>query len=431
MRAGVVLAFFLPNILMRMLTEIITIGDEILIGQIVDTNSAWMAQELNAIGVKVHQITSVSDSPAHILEALAAAEKSVSLVLITGGLGPTKDDLTKKTLAEYFGSEMHLDEDVLAHLSVILAHRGLRMLELNRDQAIVPDCCEVLLNKVGTAPGMWFERGGVVFVSMPGVPNEMKWLITEKVLPRVVSHFSRPAIVHKTILTYGLPESALADRISAWEDALPSYVKLAYLPGGGAIRLRLSANGDSGEVISAELERLTDGLKLLIPELIFGYGKDTMELVVGRLLRAKNAHLATAESCTGGRIAHLITSVPGSSEYFVGSVVAYHNRIKENVLGVDNELLTTHGAVSEEVVLAMAANVCKLMGAEYSVAVSGIAGPGGGTDLKPVGTVWIAVAGPEFCVAKHFVFSNIRERNIHWASMAALNLLRLQLIAEH
>ena len=412
-----------------MKAEIITIGDEILIGQIVDTNSAWMAVELNQVGIKVAQITSISDEPEHLVKALNEARQRAEVVLITGGLGPTKDDRTRKVLCEYFDSELVLHEPSLENIhQLFFRRRGLKVNKINRDQALVPACCDVLLNPVGTAPGMWFEKEGIIFVSMPGVPFEMKQLMTDHVIPRLQKRSGEERIVHKTVMIVGLSESGLAQTISDWEDALPEYIKLAYLPSPGQIRLRLSAFGNDEEKLKAEVAERIKKLKLLIPDAIFGYGEDTLAGVVGQLLIENETTMATAESCTGGLIAHLITSVPGSSQWFKGSVIAYANEIKQNVLNVNEQSLIEFGAVSEQVVLEMAQGVRKLLNVDYAVATSGVAGPDGGTDEKPVGTVWIAVAGPDKTVAQKFNFANNRERNIIRSSQTALDMLRLMLL---
>jgi nicotinamide-nucleotide amidase len=408
--------------------EIITIGDEILIGQIVDTNSAWMATELNAIGVKILQITSISDNQEHLVKALDDARKRADIVLMTGGLGPTKDDRTKDVLTSYFNSELVSDSTTLEHIESFFKTRGLKSIQLNVDQALVPECCTVLPNPVGTAPGMWFEDNQVIFVSMPGVPFEMKQLMTEQVLPRLKPLCKKGSIVHRTIQTIGIPESFLAKKLEFWEDALPEYIHLAYLPSPGLIRLRLSAFGDNVDALESEVDKQVEKLNQIIPEAIFGYGEVSISQVVGELLKSEKSMVAVAESCTGGMISHEIISVPGSSGWFKGAVVAYSNEIKENILHVSRHSLVEYGAVSEEVVRQMAEGVRKIMNSQYGIATSGIAGPTGGTAEKPVGMVWIAVAGPEGTVVKVFNFANNRERNITRASLAALDMLRLLLI---
>ncbi|HNW51800.1 MAG TPA: competence/damage-inducible protein A [Prolixibacteraceae bacterium] len=407
--------------------EIITIGDEILIGQIVDTNSAWMATELNAIGVKIAQITSISDNPEQLVEALDNARKRANIVLMTGGLGPTKDDRTKKVLTSYFHSQLVQNAETLQIVTDIFQKRGLEVTPLNIDQALVPECCTVLPNRAGTAPGMWFEDEGVIFVSMPGVPYEMKHLMTGQVLPRLRALNSAGRIVHRTIQTIGIPESFLAKELESWEDALPEHIHLAYLPSPGLIRLRLSAFGEDEKQLEAEVNSQIEKLNRIIPDAIYGYGEISISEVIGELLKDKKSMVSTAESCTGGMIAHQITLIPGSSEWFKGSVVAYSNEVKQKVLGVEEQMLIRHGAVSEEVVRQMAEGVRKVIGTEYGVATSGVAGPSGGTPEKPVGLVWIAVAGPEKTIAEAFRFSSDRERNITRAALTALDKLRLML----
>jgi len=410
--------------------EIITIGDEILIGQIVDTNSAWMATELNAIGIKIVQITSISDNPDHLVEAINNARNRAQLVLMTGGLGPTKDDRTKNVLSAYFSSKLVSHAPTLEHIKSFFAKRGLEITQLNIEQALVPECCVVLSNPVGTAPGMWFEDGDIIFVSMPGVPFEMKQLMTDEVLPRLASLRKGISIVHRTIQTIGIPESFLAAKLEEWEDALPEYIQLAYLPSPGLIRLRLSAFGTEIKELESEVDRQVAKLEQIIPDAIFGYGEVLLAEVVGKLLVAKNAMVAVAESCTGGLISHQITSISGSSQWFKGSVVAYSNEIKEMILGVDKKTLETYGAVSEPVVRQMALGIRKIMGTNYGIATSGVAGPLGGTLEKPVGTVWIAVAGPDEVQSCVFNFANNRERNITRAALTALDMLRLMLKKE-
>jgi len=407
--------------------EIITIGDEILIGQIVDTNSAWMATELNAIGIKIVQITSISDDPEHLTEALDNARKRVDLVLMTGGLGPTNDDRTKDVLTRYFNSKLVSHAPTLEHIESMFKARGLKKIQLNADQALVPECCTVLSNQVGTAPGMWFNEGNVIFISMPGVPFEMKQLMTDEILPRLTAINKKGKIVHQTIQTIGIPESFLAQKLEKWEEALPEHIHLAYLPSPGLIRLRLSAFGDDEGLLSTEVNNQVEKLNKIIPDAIFGYGEVSISQVVGELLKSNNSMVAVAESCTGGMISHEITSVPGSSEWFKGAVIAYSNEIKEELLGVSSQTLEEHGAVSEQVVCQMAQGVRKIMNTEYGIATSGVAGPSGGSKEKPVGMVWIAVAGPVDTTVSVYNFANNRERNIIRASLTTLNMLRLML----
>lgn len=404
--------------------EIITIGDEILIGQVVDTNSAWMGQQLNLAGIKVKQITSVTDDPAHIVKALDEARSRATVILITGGLGPTKDDITKKTLATYFGMGWRTDEAVLQHVTEIFARFGREITPINKLQAQVPDGCEVLHNDMGTAPGMWFDHNGCVFISMPGVPFEMKSIMTTGVLPRLRSRFKLPFIFHKTILTQGIGESALAEQIEPWEDSLAALnIKLAYLPSPGIVRLRMTSSGEEETVRKNITAKLAE-LQQQIPEYIFGYDDDVLPDVLGKLLLGKNATLAVAESCTGGLIASQVTGIAGSSAYFIGGVVAYSNQVKMQLLGVKSESLEKHGAVSEEVVRQMAEGIRRVMHTDYSIATTGIAGPGGGSEEKPVGTIWIAVSGPNGTITKKGQFGDKRHLNMQRAATSALNMLR-------
>jgi nicotinamide-nucleotide amidase len=413
-----------------MIAEIITIGDEILIGQIVDSNSAWIAAELNLIGVKIGRIVSISDDACEIKDALDSGFERSDLLIVTGGLGPTKDDITKTTLAEYFNDELVLSEEVLAQVTALFARFGRELTELNRKQALVPSKCIPIKNDLGTAPGMWFDNNGKAVVSLPGVPYEMKGLMEKEVLPLIQEKYRLPAIVHKTVLTHGMGESWLSEQISDWEDGLPKHVKLAYLPSPSRVRLRLSASGDDANALLLEVEDQIEALKELIPQLIYGYDDDTLEQEVGKLLKEHNATLSTAESCTGGGIAASLVSVAGSSEYFLGSTVAYSNSVKEEVLGVPADLIDRHGAVSEEVVIQMAEGARNLMRSDYAISTSGIAGPGGGTVAKPVGTVWIGMSGPSRTVTKKFLFGDVRERNIERTIATALNLLREELLKD-
>ena len=420
---------FLP-LTAPMLAEIITIGDELLIGQVVDTNSAWIGQRLNEIGVRIKQITSVSDNEEHILKALDEAGQRSGIILITGGLGPTKDDITKKTLAKFFKAGMRLDGPSLANVERIFRARGREVTELNRRQAEVPENATALLNPLGTAPGMWFEEHGRIYVSLPGVPHEMKGLMEQEVIPQLRQRFKLPPVIHRTILTQGIGESMLSDLLEPWEDALPPHIRLAYLPADGRVRLRLTASGKSEAEINAEFDIQVAGLKNLANRYIYGYEEETMEGVVGALFRAKGWKVATAESCTGGYLSHRLTLVPGSSDYYMGSVIAYDNAVKTSLLGVDPKLFDEVGAVSEPVVRVMAENVRKLLGTELGIAISGIAGPSGGTEEKPVGTVWIAVSSPAGTLSKRFQLGQFRERVIREAAQHALAMTRRILLAE-
>jgi len=406
-----------------MLAEIITIGDELLIGQVIDTNSAWMAEQLNMIGIRVHQISSISDNQDHILSTLKEASQRASLILITGGLGPTKDDITKQTLCRYFGSTLVLNEEAYKNVEKIFAARGFVVSELNRQQAMVPSDCQVIPNPGGTAPCMWFEKDGCIYVSMPGVPFEMKSIMEQEILPRLQKSPNN-VIIHRTILTEGVGESHLATLIEPWEDALPPFIKLAYLPQPGMVRLRLTAYGTNRQEMQLAISKAEADLHTYAGKYIFGFDNDTVESIVGQLLQKKGCTLSTAESCTGGNIAHLITGIPGSSGYFKGSIVAYSNEIKEKFVGVNPETIAAYGAVSEQTVLEMAEGIRSRFSTDYAIAVSGIAGPEGGTDEKPVGTTWIAIATPSETFAKKFLFGEHRGRNIRKASVAALNMLR-------
>ncbi|HTB05317.1 MAG TPA: competence/damage-inducible protein A [Bacteroidia bacterium] len=414
-----------------MLAEIITIGDEILIGQIVDTNSAWMATLLNENGIKVFQITSVSDNKEHILTTLKEAIQRADIILITGGLGPTRDDITKHTLCEYFNTKLRLDESVLEDVTTIFKKFGRGVTEINRKQAEVPGNCVPLHNKNGTAPGMWFEEKGKIYVSMPGVPFEMKALMTEEVIPRLKKKFTLPVIIHKNVLTQGIGESMLAEKIADWETSLEiEGIKLAYLPSSSTVRLRLSTSGADAKVLQERIDRKLGELILLIEPHIYGYDDETLEGNIGKLLKLKKQTLSTAESCTGGYISHRIVSVPGSSDYFKGSIISYANEVKMDELGVSKETLDKYGAVSQQVVEQMAAGVQQKLNTDYSIAVSGIAGPDGGTPDKPVGTVWIAIATPTKIISKHFQFAGNRERNILVSGLSALNMLRKEIEAK-
>ena len=414
-----------------MKAEIITIGDEILIGQIVDTNSAWIGEQFNLNGIEIVQITSVRDNHEHIKEALQSAEGRVDLVVITGGLGPTKDDITKAALCDYFHTELVFHQPTLDHIIERFNLRGIDMNKLNRDQALLPAACNILPNKLGTAPGMWFEQNDTIFVSMPGVPFEMKYLVEYELLPRLRNTGKTKAIYHKTVLTQGLPESMLAERIADWEDALPNHIKLAYLPNPMAVRLRLTARGEDVEVLKKDVGAEIEKLKPLIQDNIFGYNNETLAEVTGHMLLEGGKTVAVAESCTGGYVSHLVTLTPGCSEYYKGSVTAYSNEIKEKVLGVKAETLAQFGAVSEEIALEMVEGVKKALNVDYAISTTGIAGPTGGTPEKPVGTVWIGVSGPNQTFAKKYVFvGDHRERNIVRSAQTALQMLRRMVLED-
>jgi nicotinamide-nucleotide amidase len=414
-----------------MLAEIITIGDEILIGQIVDTNSAWMAKQLNLIGIKVKQITSVSDDESHILEALKLAEGRANVVLITGGLGPTKDDITKLTMAKYFNMGFRRDEETLKNVTAIFERMKRPMIESNIKQADVPDGCEVIQNKNGTAPCMWFNQNGKIFVSMPGVPHEMMYLMDEEILPRLKRSFQLPVIVHKTILTSGIGESFLSEQIASVEESLPKHIKLAYLPRLGQVRLRLSGTGSDEKELKAEVEQYAQKIIAEVKANVVVEDDIPLEKAILDIMQAKNLTLSTAESCTGGYIAHLITQHPGCSAVFAGGAVAYSYELKESILGVQESTLNTLGAVSEQTVIEMAAGAVKYFNTDYAVAVSGIAGPDGGTPDKPVGTVWIAVANRTDVQAKVFSFGSKRIQNIERSATAALMMILKRLKEDH
>jgi len=410
-----------------MICEIITIGDELLIGQVVDTNSAWMAARLNEIGVKVKQITSVSDDISHIKQALDAARERADVLLLTGGLGPTRDDLTKETLCQYFDSELKEDPKIVAGLTAFFKSRGRELTEINRKQAEIPVKCEPIYNYHGTAPGMWFEEKGKVFVSMPGVPYEMKAMMDDAVIPKLSAAYKLPKVFHYTIITTGVGESFLAELISDWEDQLPEFIKLAYLPSIAMVKLRLSCYGADPEKEHRVMVEV-DNVKLLIDKYILGYNEDTPESIIGEILLERKETLAIAESCTGGYLSHLITSMPGSSAFYVGSTVSYANEVKSQILGVDPEVIKNEGAVSETVAKAMAKGVREKLSTTWAISTTGIAGPGGGTPDKPVGTVWIGLAGPGVSVAQKFNFGHNRLRNIQATSLFAFKLLRNQIL---
>lgn len=410
-----------------MQAEIITIGDEILIGQIVDTNSAWMATELNKIGMGVKQISSISDEAEHISKALDEAKKRADVILITGGLGPTKDDVTKTTLSKYFNMPLRLDETTLAHVKLFFEKLNRPMIDSNIKQAEVPDGCTVIMNKNGTAPCMWFEQEGKIFVSMPGVPFEMKYLMQDEIIPRLKKAFKLPHIIHQTILTVGLGESFLAEQIADIENQLPSHIKLAYLPKLGQVRLRLTAAGEDEAQLKTEVALYTCQIVERIEKYVILTEDIPFERAILNVMKAQGLKLSTAESCTGGYIAHLFTQHPGSSAVFEGGGVTYSNALKQAILGVKPETLELFGAVSEETVKEMALGAINRFDTDYAVAVSGIAGPDGGTPEKPVGTVWIAVANRKQVKAKLFNFASQRMQNIERSAMAALMLLFIQL----
>jgi nicotinamide-nucleotide amidase len=404
--------------------EIITIGDEILFGQIVDTNTQWIGTQLTDIGIRPVRKTSVGDNRQDILDAFTQASQRVNVVIVTGGLGPTRDDITKHTFCEYFGTELEINQDALALITDFFAKRGRAMTELNIQQAALPKNCAYIPNLWGTAPGMWFEQDGVIYVSLPGVPYEMKSLMEFEILPRLKARFSTHIIQHKSIRTIGIGESFLAEKISGWEDALPEHIKLAYLPHFGQVRLRLTGTGTDQDVLEKELAEQVASVLPLIEEHVFGYDSDELETVIGTLLMNSNATVSTAESCTGGYVANQITGIPGSSRYYEGSVVSYSNEVKMNVLGVSSETLEAYGAVSEQTAREMAEGARRLLNTTFAISTTGIAGPDGGTAEKPVGTVWIACATPDETFTQLLTLRNNRKINIELTCSYALNLLR-------
>ncbi len=411
-----------------MTTEIISIGDELLIGQVVNTNASWIAEQLNLAGIEVVRITTIADTREDILRALDEASNRAEVILLTGGLGPTRDDITKNSLCDYFDTGLVFNEEAFENIVKLFGNRGLPINDINRQQAEVPENCTPIVNDKGTASGMWFEKEGNIYVSMPGVPYEMKSMMSREILPKLSDRLHGLFILHKKVLTQGVGESWLAEMISEWEDGLPGHMKLAYLPQPGMVRLRLSGSAEDSVKLNLEMDQEIEKLTGLIPDLIFGYGEVSLEEVLGSLLKERGQSLSTAESCTGGYIAHLITSIPGSSAYFNGSVVAYSNQVKTNTLDVKEETLIAYGAVSEQCVTEMANGVKEKFNTDYSIAISGIAGPDGGTDEKPVGTVWIAIAGPASVITKKYIFGNDRQRIIRVATLTAMNQLRLMIL---
>ena len=405
--------------------SIVTIGDELLIGQVIDTNSAWMAQQLNKIGLNVKHRLAVGDNREDIIQALDEESMLASVILITGGLGPTADDITKPLLCDYFGGNMIVDEGALANVTAIFARLNRPMIDRNRKQAEVPDCCTVIQNKRGTAPGMWFEKGGIVYISMPGVPHEMKGMMEDYVLPKLLEQHPQQNILHRTLLTAGVGESFLAEMIQDWEEALPSFIKLAYLPSYGMVRLRLTGKGGDKNLLETTIDTEFEKVKTLVKDYLVTDRDETMQQTVAHLLLERKETVSTAESCTGGYIAHLITAMPGSSAYYEGSVVSYSYTAKENLLGVEKTMLESSGAVSEVVVIQMVKGVLEKFNTTYAIAVSGIMGPDGGTPEKPVGTVWVAIGNKENIETKLLHFRFDRQRNIELTATNALNLLRL------
>jgi nicotinamide-nucleotide amidase len=413
-----------------MKATIVTIGDEILIGQIVDTNSGFIAKSLDKIGVDIHEMISISDNKQHILDTFAKLQNQVDLVIITGGLGPTKDDITKKTFCDYFEDTLVENKEVLAHVTQLIESIFKRPItQMNRDQALVPTKCHVLFNKMGTAPGMWMKKENTVFISLPGVPYEMKYLVENEIIPKVVREYNRPYIIHKTILTYGQGESLVAERIEDWENNLPEFIKLAYLPAPGRVRLRLSARGTDKEILEKAIEENVNSLTKIIGDIIVGFDdSETIEVVIGKLLAQKQLTIATAESCTGGSIASLLTSVAGSSSYFKGSVVSYATEAKEAVLGIPHELIEKHSVVSAQVAEKMALQAQKMFKTDFAIATTGNAGPSKGDSDATVGTVFIALATPQAIVVEEFNFGEPREKVILRAVNKSLEMLQKEIL---
>jgi nicotinamide-nucleotide amidase len=414
-----------------MKTEIISIGNELLIGQVVNTNASWMAEQLNLAGFWVDRITVVPDEREEIFSILKEAKERSSVVLVTGGLGPTKDDITKDVLCRFFNTRLVFHEEAYKDVENLFKKRNFKVTDLNRKQAELPENCITLPNPNGTARGMWFSKtddhGKTDFIFMPGVPFEMKPMLLDSVIPGLIKNFRKKTIYHKTVLTQGIGESFLSVLIEKWENTLPENISLAYLPQPGIVRLRLTGTGDDETKVKNQVDAEIVSLLKFIPEYFYGFDDDKLEIIIGDLLHKKSATLASAESCTGGYIAHLITSIPGSSKYYKGGIIAYSNEIKENELGVSRESLVKFGAVSEEVVTEMANRIRKKFNTDYAIATSGIAGPDGGTPEKPVGTTWIAIVTPDKTVAFRYLFGEERERNIRKTALQALNLLRKEI----
>ncbi|WP_281337222.1 competence/damage-inducible protein A [Flavobacterium eburneipallidum] len=413
-----------------MKAAIITIGDEILIGQIIDTNSGFIAKSLDRIGVEIYEMASISDNKQHILDTFLKFQNKVDLVIITGGLGPTKDDVTKKTFCDYFEDELIVDEVVLAHVTKLIEGFYKRTItQINKDQALVPSKCTVLHNEVGTAPGMWMKKENTVFISLPGVPFEMKYLVENEIIPKVVREYKRPYILHKTIMTYGQGESMVAERIEEWENNLPEFIKLAYLPAPGSVRLRLSARGIDKELLEKSIQENVLSLTKIINDIIVGFDEDeTLETVVGRLLAQQNKTIATAESCTGGMLAQLFTSVSGASSYFKGSIVSYATETKISVLGLSQDLISEYSVVSAEVAKQMAVNIKSLMNTDYGIATTGNAGPNKGDSDAELGSVFIALATPNEVIVEEFNFGQPREKVVDRAVKKCLEMLRKEIL---
>ncbi len=413
-----------------MKATIITIGDEILIGQIVDTNSSYIAKALDKIGIATNEMISISDDKTHILDTFEKLQNKVDVVIVTGGLGPTKDDITKKTFCDYFNDTLVENEAVLLHVKGIIEGFYKRPItQINKEQALVPTKAKVLFNQVGTAPGMWMEKENTVFISLPGVPYEMKYLVDNEVVPALATKFERPFIVHQTIMTYGRGESLIAEEIEEWEDNLPDFIRLAYLPSPGKVRLRLTARGTDQELLKNEIKKQVELLDLLIHDIIVGYNEDeTIEVVLGKLLTEQNLTLATAESCTGGKIASMLTEIPGASKYFKGSVVSYASQAKVDVLNISDEILEKYSVVSAEITEAMALSVQQMMKADFAIATTGNAGPNKGDSAAEIGTVFIAIATPNGVFSEEFNFGQPREKVIDRAVSKALELIYKEIL---
>ena len=413
-----------------MKAAIITIGDEILIGQIVDTNSAFIAKSLDRIGVEIHEMVSISDNKQHILDTFSKFQNKVDLVVITGGLGPTKDDITKKTFCDYFEDELIVDEKVLSHVTQIIeGFYNRKITQINKDQALVPSKCTVLHNQVGTAPGMWIKKENTVFVSLPGVPFEMKYLVEQEIIPKVVREYNRPYILHKTILTYGQGESMVAERIEDWENNLPECIKLAYLPSVGSVKLRLSARGKDKVFLENAIQENVTSLTKIIGDVIVGFDEgETIETVVGHLLKQQQKTISTAESCTGGKIAEVLTSVIGASAYFKGSVVSYATETKINVLDISEKIINEHSVVSAEVAKQMAISIKNKMNTDYAIATTGNAGPTKGDSKAEIGTVFIAIATPNNIIVEEFNFGQPREKVIDRTVIKSLEMIREEIL---
>lgn len=407
-----------------MRVHILTIGDEILIGQIIDTNSAWMGQQLNLMGAEIEKITSVGDNYHDITENLNISQQQADVILVTGGLGPTKDDITKKAIADFLGVKMVFHEPTWTRIERFFNRLGRNTTPAHKEQCFMPEGAEILTNKMGTAPGMWFNHEGTVIVSMPGIPYEMKYLMENEVIPKLTQTFPGRPIAHRTILTVGEGESRIAQRLENFESSLPENLKLAYLPNLGKVRLRLTGRGDDQQLLEAVLDRKVIEIENLIPDLIFGKDKEDLASAIGKLLLERKLTLGTAESCTGGHIAHLITRIPGSSAYFQGSVVSYSNETKQRLLGVKPKTLESYGAVSEQTVLEMAEGAREPLGCDLAIAISGIAGPSGGSPQKPVGTIWMAVSDGKNHKTYKLQAGKDRLKNIQYASVVALNMIR-------